>query len=131
MATPISPGNHAPRTAPAERSFAADEALLRAVLEDAGLDVLREMDAGWPFFAALISNAEMACAKADMEIARRYAALCEDDAVRERIWPQIEDEFALTCAELLLVTGRTRCWTASPPFSARSPAATRRSIRCR
>ena len=40
----------------------------------------------WPFFAALLSNAEMACAKADLAIARRYAELCEDDEIRERIW---------------------------------------------
>jgi phosphoenolpyruvate carboxylase len=78
---------------------------LRAARQDAGVDVLREMDEDWPFFAALLSNAEMACAKADMEIARRYAALCEDTAVRERIWRQIEAEFALTCSELLTVTG--------------------------
>lgn len=78
---------------------------LRAGREEAGADLLREMDADWPFFAALLSNAEMALAKADVEIARRYAALCEDDAVRERIWPAVEAEFALTCRELLAVTG--------------------------
>jgi phosphoenolpyruvate carboxylase len=78
---------------------------LRAAREAAGLGLLREMDAGWPFFAALLSNAEMACAKADMEIARRYADLCEDVAMRERIWGRIEAEFALTSDELLAVTG--------------------------
>jgi phosphoenolpyruvate carboxylase len=78
---------------------------LREARETSGADVLREMDADWPFFAALLSNAEMALAKADLEIARRYAALCTDDAVRERIWSQVEDEYALTCSELLAVTG--------------------------
>lgn len=78
---------------------------LRAAREDAGLELLQEMDASWPFFAALLSNAEMACAKADMGIARRYAALCQDEAVHARIWGRIEDEFALTARELLAITG--------------------------
>jgi phosphoenolpyruvate carboxylase len=78
---------------------------LRAAREASGLELLQEMDADWPFFAALLSNAEMACVKADMEIARRYAALCTDDSVRERIWCQIEAEYELTCSELLGVTG--------------------------
>jgi phosphoenolpyruvate carboxylase len=80
---------------------------LRAAREESGPEVLREMDEDWPFFSALLSNAEMACAKADMEIARRYAALFEDAEARERIWHQIETEFALTCSELLVVTGES------------------------
>ena len=51
-----------------------------------GRDVLREMLAEWPFFASLISNAEMACSKADIRIAERYTELLSDDDVRERIW---------------------------------------------
>ncbi len=68
--------------------------------EQHGVQLLREMESHWPFFAALISNAEMACVKADLDIARRYAALCEDGAVRERIWGTIEDEFQRTVREL-------------------------------
>jgi phosphoenolpyruvate carboxylase len=78
---------------------------LAAAREEAGLDTLREMEREWPFFAGLLSNAEMACAKADMDIARRYAALCPDDDVRERVWGIIEREFELTRRELLEVTG--------------------------
>ncbi len=77
---------------------------LEAAREEHGVALLREMDADWPFFAALLSNAEMACAKADVGIARRYAALCPDPAVRERIWGAIEAEFARTGRELLAVT---------------------------
>ncbi len=68
---------------------------LEAAAEEHGVDLLREMRADWPFFAALVSNAEMACAKADLQIGARYAALC-DGEVRERLWPQIEAEFART-----------------------------------
>jgi len=77
---------------------------LEAVREQFGIARLRAMDADWPFFAAMLSNAEMACSKADMEIARRYAALGDQDA-RDRIWPVIEQEYERTCRELVLVTG--------------------------
>ena len=58
------------------------------------------MERDWPFFSALISNAEMACAKADLDIARRYAELYDDEAARERIWTAISDELERTVREL-------------------------------
>ena len=73
---------------------------LQIARETHGVELLREMERDWPFFAALISNAEMACVKADLDIARRYAELCSDDEIRERIWRRIEDEFQRTLREL-------------------------------
>ena len=73
---------------------------LQTARERHGVDLLREMERDWPYFAALISNAEMACMKADLDIARRYADLCDDDAVRERIWGAIESEFRRTVREI-------------------------------
>jgi phosphoenolpyruvate carboxylase len=58
------------------------------------------MEGDWPYFAALISNAEMACVKADLDIARRYAELCDSAEIRERIWGAIEDEFKRTVREI-------------------------------
>lgn len=87
---------------------------LVAARETYGLERLREMDADWPFFAALLSNAEMALSKADLDIARRYAALCEDDVVRERIWCAIEREFLRTRDELLAVDGGARLLDREP-----------------
>ncbi|MBJ7330853.1 MAG: phosphoenolpyruvate carboxylase [Solirubrobacteraceae bacterium] len=87
---------------------------LTAAREEHGIELLREMDADWPFFAALLSNAEMALAKADLDIARRYAALCEDDAVRERIWCQIEAEFLRTRDELIAIAGGERLLDREP-----------------
>jgi phosphoenolpyruvate carboxylase len=72
---------------------------------DAGLSLVREMARDWPFFSALISNAEMACAKADLTIGRRYAELCDDVQLRERIWSAIQDEFERTCRLLVLISG--------------------------
>jgi phosphoenolpyruvate carboxylase len=90
---------------------------LRAAREAHGLELLREMEA-WPFFAGLLSNAEMACAKADLAVGRRYAALIDDRAVRDRIWRRIEAEFGLTCRSLLAVTGQERLLAREPQLRA-------------
>ncbi len=77
---------------------------LGAALEHArerhGLELLQAMEADWPFFSALLSNAEMACSKADAGIAARYFDLWEDDEPRERIRSAVEDEFDRTRREL-------------------------------
>jgi phosphoenolpyruvate carboxylase len=73
---------------------------LRTAREEHGVELLREMERDWPFFAALISNAEMACVKVDLDIAGRYAELYDDEPARERIWSAIETEFELTLREL-------------------------------
>jgi len=73
---------------------------LQTARQEHGVELLREMERDWPYFAALISNAEMACVKADLDIARRYAELCADDEIRERIWGTIEDEFRRTVREI-------------------------------
>ena len=78
---------------------------LEAAREQHGAEVLREMERDWPFFSALISNAEMACAKADLDIARRYSELYDDVPARERIWSAISDELERTVRELQRVRG--------------------------
>ncbi|MEA2437649.1 MAG: phosphoenolpyruvate carboxylase, partial [Thermoleophilaceae bacterium] len=77
---------------------------LESARERHGVEILREMERDWPFFAALLSNAEMACVKADLDIARRYAELYDDEEARERIWGHIQNEFERTLREL----GRVR-----------------------
>jgi phosphoenolpyruvate carboxylase len=81
---------------------------LDAAVASHGLETLREMEREWPFFSALLSNAEMACAKADLAVGRRYAELVGDRALRTRIWGAIEAEFSRTCDALLAVTGQSR-----------------------
>jgi phosphoenolpyruvate carboxylase len=56
----------------------------------------------WPFFRALLDNAAMALAKADMSIARQYTTLVADAAVAEHIWTLIDAEWR---------RGATWCWT--------------------
>ncbi len=71
-----------------------------------GLDYLREMETNWPYFAAVLSNAEMALAKADMRVAAQYIELVEPVELRERIWTAITGEFDRTVRLLLDVTGQ-------------------------
>jgi phosphoenolpyruvate carboxylase len=81
---------------------------LEAAVEEHGLSEIQAMEREWPFFSALLSNAEMACAKADLAVGRRYAMLVEDRELRSRIWGRIESEFGRTCQALLAVTGQER-----------------------
>ena len=67
------------------------------------IEVLRAMYADWPYFRALVSNCEMSLAKAEMHIAREYAELCSDSAVRERIFGAVQQEYSRTCESLLQV----------------------------
>jgi phosphoenolpyruvate carboxylase len=91
---------------------------LRDAREAHGLELLQEMEAGWPFFAGLLSNAEMACAKADIEIARRYVELWDDSEPRERIWGVLAAELERTTAELTLICGEERLLDREPVLQA-------------
>jgi phosphoenolpyruvate carboxylase len=76
------------------------------------------MERDWPFFSSLLANAEMACAKADLRIARRYVELWDDEEPRERIWDAIRTEFDRTVHELLLVCEEERLLERSPVLRA-------------
>ncbi|MDO9105435.1 MAG: phosphoenolpyruvate carboxylase [Methylovulum sp.] len=56
------------------------------------LAALREMYQTWPFFRNLLSNAQMALSKTDMNIAREYASLCLDEQVGKGIHAMIAAE---------------------------------------
>jgi len=73
----------------------------------ASLDRLGAMMEGFPFFSDLVRNVELAMAKADLRIARLYAELVEDAALRERVWRMFEEEFRRTERMILAVTGQT------------------------
>ena len=91
---------------------------LAAAREDHGLELLREMTATWPFFATLLSNAAMACAKADPRIAERYTRLWDDGPARERIWGALASELERARHELGLVLGSTRLLDRQPVLQA-------------
>lgn len=83
-------------------------------ISEFGLAALQEMERDWPYFSALLSNAELALAKADLSIGERYVALVEPPALRDRIWGEIRAEYARTCAALLQVTGEKKLLDRDP-----------------
>ncbi|HET9102170.1 MAG TPA: phosphoenolpyruvate carboxylase [Solirubrobacteraceae bacterium] len=90
---------------------------LRGARDRHGVALLREMQREWPFFATLLSNAEMGCAKADPAIARRYAELW-DDPRSARIYAVLARELELTVGELLAVRDAERLLDRDPVLQA-------------
>jgi len=70
----------------------------------AGLALLQTMVRSFPLFLDIIRNVEMALAKADFGIARLYASLVEDEALRARVFATLEAEFDLTHRMILEIT---------------------------
>jgi phosphoenolpyruvate carboxylase len=60
-----------------------------------GLATLREMYAQWPFFQTVMDNAQMILFKADLDITRRYSALCPDKALGTEIYGKLKGEYDL------------------------------------
>jgi phosphoenolpyruvate carboxylase len=69
-----------------------------------GLKLLREMMRSFPLFLDMIRNVEVALAKADFGIARLYASLVEDEALRDRVFTTLEAEFDRTRRMVLAIT---------------------------
>lgn len=87
--------------------YAAGTAFEKFVGGDASrLEVLRVMYREYPFFRSLVDNLQMALAKADLTIARQYAAMIQDDTIRARIFTLIEEEYARTKGMILKITGQ-------------------------
>ena len=57
----------------------------------------------WPFFRTLLSNAQMALAKADFYIVEQYAALCVDPEVGRYVSHIIREESVRSIRQLLKV----------------------------
>jgi phosphoenolpyruvate carboxylase len=71
-----------------------------------GLTLLQTMAKSFPLFLDMIRNVEMALAKADFGIARLYASLVPDEALRDRVFSTLEEEFDRTRRMVLAVTGQ-------------------------
>jgi phosphoenolpyruvate carboxylase len=79
----------------------------QAAREAANLAQLQTMTRDFPLFLDIIRNVEIALAKADFSIARLYADLVEDKALRDRVFSTLEAEFDLTRRMILAVTKQT------------------------
>jgi phosphoenolpyruvate carboxylase len=75
---------------------------------------LKEMYAGWPFFRAILDNAEMSLLKADLGIAALYSDLVPDRALAAAVFTRIEEEYARARAAILDATGHRELMDGDP-----------------
>lgn len=88
--------------------YGVGTAFQRFIEEDPShLALLQEMYAEWPFFRALLSNVDMVLAKSDMEVARYYSQLVEDDN-GQAIFQILEAEWQRTKDLLLQIEGEAQ-----------------------
>jgi phosphoenolpyruvate carboxylase len=95
---------------------------LKAFLDahgEVGLDLLRQMYEKSRLFKLVLDEVEKTLMLVDLSIAKAYASLVADEAVRNKIFAVIETEHELTRAMVLRVTGATRIGERFPAFSAR------------
>jgi phosphoenolpyruvate carboxylase len=74
-------------------------------------DRLRAAYREWPFFGALVDNAELSLARADLSVGRGYVGLSRSgDGIGEPApeWDAIEAEYERSVREVLAVSGRRR-----------------------
>jgi phosphoenolpyruvate carboxylase len=72
--------------------------------EAANLAQLQTMARDFPLFLDIVRNVELALAKADFSIARLYAGLVQDEALRDRVFSTLQAEFELTRRMVLAIT---------------------------
>ena len=81
-----------------------------------GLDLLREMNARWPFFRSVMSNMAMVLAKSDVAVASRYAELVADDELRRHVFGWLAEEHARTVHWVLAITEQATLLEDNPPL---------------
>jgi phosphoenolpyruvate carboxylase len=82
----------------------SQDASVATAPQAANLTLLQTMMCDFPLFVDIIRNVEMALAKSDFGIARLYASLVEDEALRDRVFTTLEAEFNLTHRMILEIT---------------------------
>jgi len=75
---------------------------------------LQHMYRHWPFLRAFLDNLQMTLSKADMHIARHYAQLVADEALRERISREIQREYERTRRQVIAIVGGRELLDTSP-----------------
>jgi phosphoenolpyruvate carboxylase len=78
---------------------------LESIIEakQGNLQELQKMYQHWPYFNSLLSNTQMALFKADMDIAKEYSELCENQIEAENIYTTIANEYDLTVKNIFAV----------------------------
>jgi len=88
---------------------------LRAVADSIGRGAARQLYADWPFFQAMVDNAQLALARADLDVARHYSQLAEESA--RSLFTLIREEHQLTVREILELTGEDHLLAAWPTIA--------------
>jgi len=65
------------------------------------LETLQKMYKDWPFFRALLSNSQMALYKGEMNIAKTYMSLCENQDTAKNVYKIISKEYARTTENVI------------------------------
>jgi phosphoenolpyruvate carboxylase len=86
--------------------YGVGSALSAVAAQPGGTERLAALYRGSPFFRDLLDNVQITLAKTELPIAERYAALCGDAAVRDRIFGRIKAEHDRTGDLLLKVMGQ-------------------------
>jgi len=81
------------------------------------VEELQEMARHWPIFHTLLGNMDMVLAKSDLGIARRYAELVPDAALRERVWTLLSTEWELARRWLLTLTQASDFLSGTPELA--------------
>jgi len=87
--------------------FGVGYALERFSARGEGQQLLGAMMRRFPFFYDLIRNVELALTKVDLPLARLYSDLVPDQALRERVFGMVSEEYLRTRRILLAVTGQS------------------------
>ncbi len=95
--------------------YGVGSALAKIGTRPGGQKLLAEMYKRWPFFRSVIDGVEMVLAKADLEIASRYAQLAAPE-LRQAVWTRIEAEFERTEKWVRKVNGHRRLLDGNKPL---------------
>jgi len=71
--------------------------------EGNSLETLQKMYKDWPFFRALLSNSQMALFKGEMQIAKSYMTLCENQDTAKNVYKIISKEYEKTTTSVLSI----------------------------
>ncbi|MGW4533281.1 phosphoenolpyruvate carboxylase [Nocardia sp. NPDC004340] len=85
--------------------------------DPARLATLSDLYRRWPFFNTVMSNLAQVMAKADMDIAARYADLVPDEALRDTVFRMICDEFTRTARMHAAITGADELLADNPALA--------------
>jgi len=89
------------------------------VRKERGLALLKRMFRDARLFRLILDDVERTLLQVDLSIAREYAMLVEDEAVREPIFSCIEEEYRLTCKMILCISGDAGIAERFPQFRRR------------